>query len=150
MSRRLAWFLCIAGCSGSPPLPDPMPLCSAALPKTAVAVPDEAAIKAAGRFNGSVCTEKPLTGPMSDATGSDIAPAGYKPIGAAVKFDGQGGPFPHGIDFVIPADLSKVSGALPRSIVVVEKRPNGAVLITPIANVVYEEPHKRLHFHGDE
>jgi len=132
------------------PPPTALPICSPLIPQPGFPSPTDDSFN---RQMGveAVCTEAMIAPVIAEV--SDIVPNGYMAIGKAVDIhDGGVTPaLPHGIDFVIGADLGKGPTGAPSSrIVVVEKRPNGAIVVTPVADIVYESYYHRLHFHGDE
>lgn len=129
---------------------EPTPFCSPAIPpgatpslgtvdgKSSLALTDSAA-----------CTE--VTSGILHAEADDIVPAGYVALGKAIAFTGSDGPFPHKVDFTVPADLSTAPDGTPSSrIVVVEKRADGQAAVVPASNITYEAAWKRLHFHAPE
>jgi hypothetical protein len=164
--RTLAYFsfassLLVLGCGNdtnsmmdmAPPAP-PLGICSPMIP--AGAMPSTMHVNAPNPVPADfamcgACTE--ATSAITSELADDVVTADLKltPLGKAVKFAGGTGPYPHNIDFVIPADLGKAPANAPSSdIVVVEKRPNGATVVTPVSNIIYEGGYKLLHFHGDE
>src|SRR4051812_32387313 len=99
------------GCSDSAA---PLPACSAAIPGTPTA---------SKTLDGaSACTE--VGAVMLAATG-DLSVEGYKALGPAFTASGTG-PFPHGIDFVLPYDPTQVKDSLQNQIVVLAKRGTAA------------------------
>ena len=156
-----------AGCSSdatnadSGPPPEAIPVCGPMLPASAMPSPAVAGqgtpASSPALASSGVCTEvtTELTRAEADDIVGQLSPADYVAIGGALEFDGPaalaGGPFPHGIDFVVPADIALGPANAPsHRIVVVEKRADGRVLIVPASNMVYESHYRRLHFHAPE
>lgn len=122
------------------PLPDPLPVCTVSLPPMA---------KASFTGDYGACTE--VTSSLVKKDAGDIVPDGYLALGSAALVEGSDGPFPHGVDLVLPCDLGKAAAGAPMSrIVVVGKRRDGLTTVIPASNIVYEAPYKRLHFRTAE
>src|SRR3954470_16568543 len=104
----------VLGCSSTPPLPT----CSAAVPAgtTAIMGPDGTA----------ACTE---AGGVTIAKDADLAADGYTVVGNAYSFSGAG-PFPHGVDFVLPYSPGKVANDL--GVVVLLKKRNWPAHAAPV------------------
>src|SRR4051794_19479386 len=121
----------ILGCGSSAA---PLPACSAAIPAgtTAIAGPD----------GSSACTE---AGGVTITKDTDLAVDGYTVVGSAYSFTGAG-PFPHGVDFVLPYSPGKVANDL--DVVVLLKKRNWPAHAAPLANVVVESGHDKVHFHA--
>lgn len=128
-----ALLMMAAGCSSTAA---PLPACSLAIPMGASAV--------AGPDGSSACTEAGAVTIMKDA---DLAVDGYSVVGAAFTFAGAG-PFPHGIDFVLPYSPSKVRADL--DVVVLVKKGAWPAHAAPVANLVVESGHSRVHFHAPD
>ena len=127
-----ASLIAVAGCSSTPALP----ACSLAIPAGATAI--------AGPDGSSACTE---AGGVTAAKGDSLSADGYTTVGAAYTFSG-GGPFPHGIDFVLPYSPSKVKSDL--GVVVLVKKGTWAAHAGAVSNLVVEKAHGRVHFHAPE
>ena len=160
--------LVAVGCGSDPvsvdlgPPPDPIAVCGPMLPKSAMPSLQVAGLGtqttpelSVTLLNSGVCTE--VTTALTRAEAPDLLPSagldGYTAIGGAVAFSGPAeiaaGPFPHGIDFVVPADLALAPANAPADrIVVITKTVDGRTLIVPASNIVFERFYKRLHFHG--
>src|SRR4051812_26213756 len=118
MKRTLACIplLVACGCGGNDmaadmmtPPPAEQPVCTPSLPPSATP-----------SFSGDygACTE--VTTALAHHDAGDIVPDGFTAIGPAVLVDGNVGPFPHGVDLVVPADLGKApSGTAQTSIVLI-------------------------------
>ncbi len=156
--RNLACaFLLVAGCGDNPmtmpqPPPAPLTVCSPLIPAPGVAVPTDQAL-ASSMDTRAICSEASINA-VIDKAPADIVPDGYLALGDPVTFSSGGGAalpaLPHGIDFVIGADLGKGPTGAPSSrIVVVEKRGAAPAVVTLVTDVVYEAYYHRLHFHGD-
>ncbi|HWE30090.1 MAG TPA: hypothetical protein VHB97_18900, partial [Polyangia bacterium] len=120
------------GCSSTPPLP----ACSAAIPSGATAI--------TGPDGSSACSE---AGSVTITKDADLAADGYTVVGSAYTFAGAG-PYPHGIDFVLPYSPGKVHTDL--DVVVLVKKRNWAAHAGAVANVVVESAHGRVHFHAPD
>jgi len=126
-------LMTVCGCGSSTP---PLPACSAAIPASATAI--------AGPDGSSACTEAGGVTIMKDA---DLTVDGYTVVGNAYTFSGAG-PFPHGVDFVLPYSPGKVPNDL--DVVVLLKKRNWAAHAAPVANVVVESGHDKVHFHAPD
>ncbi|HXU72838.1 MAG TPA: hypothetical protein VN947_26140 [Polyangia bacterium] len=120
------------GCSST----KPMPLCSAAIPSGATAV--------TGPDGSAACAEAGSVTVMKD---SDLSADGYTTVGSAFTFTGAG-PFPHGVDFVLPYSSGKVSNDL--GVVVLVKKRNWAAHAGAVSNIVVEKAHGLVHFHAPD
>lgn len=128
----LASLIAVTGCSSTPPLP----ACSAAIPTGATAVN--------GPDGSSACSEAGSVTIMKDA---DLSVDGYTVAGSAFTFAGSG-PYPHGIDFVLPYSTGKVDDDL--GVVVLVKKRSWAAHAGAVSNVVVEKAHGRVHFHAPD
>src|SRR6185503_8100724 len=100
MNERWALFAALCVCSGCGGTAAPLPACSAAIPGSPTAT--------VGPNGSSACTE---VGPqaVTIAQAADLTVANYVTLGPAFTFTGAG-PFPHGVDFVLPYTASKQKG----------------------------------------
>ena len=152
MKRSLPLGLLLCACGNDPVMmsPDMTPLAAELSVCTAFMPPGAMSSTGAMPTNAGACTE--ATTAITGAAAADIVPTGYTALGPAVTFSlATATVFPHGVDFVVPCDMGKALPTAPASrVVVVEKRSNGAVVITPVTNMIVESGYGRLHFHGDE
>jgi hypothetical protein len=134
MSRFVCLAFALAACDSSTTAP--LPACSAAMP---------AGVSAVGGPSGATsCAESAVTA----AAAGDLTAAGYTTVGPAIAFGG-GGPFQHGIDFVLPYTPSKASGR-ETEIVVLARRRNAPAHAALVTNIVVESAHDRVHFHAPD
>jgi hypothetical protein len=127
-----ATLIAVCGCSSTPALP----ACSAAIPAGATAN--------TGPDGASACSE---AGAVSATKDADLSADGYGVAGAAYTFSGVG-PFPHGVDFVVPYSPSKVKSDL--DVVVLAKKRNWPAHAAAVSNVVVERAHGLVHFHAPD
>jgi hypothetical protein len=113
----------------------PLPACSAAIPAGAVATTT--------LDGASSCTE---AGAVTLAKQSDLSADGYTVVGPAFVATGTG-PFPHGIDIVVPYDPLKVKPELTNQIVILAQRGNAAAHNALVTNIAVEPLLGRVHFH---
>jgi hypothetical protein len=138
MNKALPFLalLAFAACGGSGP--GPLPNCSPAIPSGAT--------PSLGPPGVSACTE---AGAVAITPASDLNVPGYVVVGPAMTF-AAAGPFPHGVDFVLPYTGSKVAAALQDQIVVLlqkGKAPPHAGLVT---NINVDGGPSRVHFHAPD
>src|SRR5206468_168526 len=74
---------------------------------------------------------------------------GYTVVGAAFTFSGAG-PFPHGVDFVLPYATGKVSREQEAGLVVLAKRGSAPAHAASVSNLVIERAHGKVHFHATD
>ncbi|MDB4964520.1 MAG: hypothetical protein JWN44_209 [Myxococcales bacterium] len=131
MSVAIVSVALTAGCSDT----TAMPSCTATMPAgtTALAGPD----------GTSACTE---AGGVAIAMEADLAADGYTVVGPAFTFTGAG-PFPHGIDIVLPYSTGKVSSDQEGGLVVLAKKRTWAAHAAAVSNLVIERAHGKVHFH---
>jgi hypothetical protein len=80
------------------------------------------------------------------AKDSDLSVAGFTVVGPAFTLSGAG-PFAHGIDVVLPYDTGKVDSDQEEGLVVLVKKRTWAAHAAPVANLVIERAHGKVHFH---
>jgi len=116
----------------------PLPACSAAIPGAPAATtsPDGA----------SSCTDGAA---VTLARTSDLSVDGYTAVGPAFTASGSG-PFPHGIDFVVPFDPLKVKPTLSTEIVILAKRGNAPAHNALVSNIAVETLYSKVHFHAPD
>lgn len=125
--------ICLSSGCGSTPAP--LPACSAAIPAGAAAT--------AGPDGASACTE---AGSVTIAKASnDLSADGYTVVGPAYGFTAAG-PFPHGIDFVLPYSTGKVKNDA--DVVVLAQKGTDAAHAALVSNLVVERAHGKVHFHA--
>ena len=108
------------------------------MPKSASAI--------SGPDGSSACAE---SGGVTVAKESDLSVDGYTVVGDAFGFHGSG-PFPHGIDFVLPYAASKVASAAEPALVVLAHKQRWAAHAAAVSNLVVERAHGRVHFHAPD
>src|SRR5258708_1704151 len=124
-----------AGCSGGTAA---LTACSAAIPPGATATK--------GPLGSSACTDGSA---VAVAAAGDLAVAGFVTVGPAMTFSGSG-PFPHGIDFVLPYTASKVPPAVESQVVVLLERGHAPAHAAMVTNIVVEGGQARVHFHAPD
>ncbi len=134
MMKLLSLAFAIAGCSSS--AAPPLPVCSPTIPSTATA--------SVGPTGSGACTE---AGAVSIAAASDLVVDGYTVVGPAFTFSATG-PYPHGIDFVLPYTASKVIAAAENQIVVLGKHGTPAPHAMLVSNIAVESAYGKVHFHS--
>lgn len=78
---------------------------------------------------------------------SDLAVDGFTVAGSAYAAGGSG-PFPHGVDYVLPYATSKVGNDA--DVVVLLKRGNAPAHAAAVSNIVVERAHGKVHFHAPD
>ncbi|HEY7955599.1 MAG TPA: hypothetical protein VII38_09910, partial [Polyangia bacterium] len=139
MNKLWAVFAALLVCSGCGGTAAPLPACSAAIPGTPTA--------ALGPNGSSACTE---VGPqaVTIAPAADLTVANYVTLGPAFAFAGAG-PFPHGVDFVLPYSASKQKGA-DADVVVIAERQHAPAHAALVSNLFVEHGRGLVHFHATD
>ncbi len=86
---------------------------------------------------------------MGIAKAGDLSADGFIVVGPAFTFTGAG-PYPHGVDFVVPYSSSKVDGSLENRVVLLAKRGNAAAHVALVTNIAVEGGRGKVHFHATD
>ncbi|HZS42555.1 MAG TPA: hypothetical protein VFF06_37250, partial [Polyangia bacterium] len=138
MSKTLGFLwaiVLVGGCSNSTA---PLPACSAAIPAGAKAT--------VGPMGSSGCAE---TGTITITAAGDLQVSGYVAVGPAFAFAGTG-PFPHGLDYVLPYTTSKVPKAIEDQVVVLLQKNHAPPHAAMVTNIVVENGQAKVHFHAPD
>src|SRR5438477_585348 len=103
ISFAVAVQLIFACSDDTKPKGAPLPICSPLMPPGATSFDGLASGVSVG-----ICTE--ATSNFQYVEASDVVPSGYLALGKAFEFHYGGSTepaYPHGVDFVIPCDMSK-------------------------------------------
>jgi S-formylglutathione hydrolase FrmB len=119
----------------------PLPVCSAAMPKTSTATSDLVTGAAACDESGAVTIQ---------ASAPDLSATGYTTVGPAVAFTNAATPMAHGLDFVLPYTVSKVAANVESQLVVLAKRGAAPAHAAVVSNVVVERGQGKVHFHATD